>query len=141
MSLLTSPRDSEGAVGWRLVLTTSAALCFLPATLGLVLREILIQLPPDGPGRMTHIALATFAGYSPIVTLPFWIVITLATLWGLRHGLWGALSAALVGAMAGGAAGAALTSDIFGAPMLILAGAALATLHRYILALLRPLAF
>ena len=138
MSLIASTPRGFSLAGWRAVAGVTLGWCLAPALLaGLGWMVLQISGPdrigPDYPGWEM---LAVFFALSPLITGPVWGVIGAGAAWGMQHGAYGSLSAALLGALAG--FGAEVSTGI---PLLAPLGAAFATFHRFTLALIRPGAF
>ncbi|NPD15209.1 hypothetical protein HOY34_08360 [Xinfangfangia sp. D13-10-4-6] len=138
MSLIHSTPDGFRIIGVRVLLINALIWSLIPVIAG----GMVFLWPWDrsiasGVGGLTDLDLLAFAlMFSPLLTGPFWLALTLATALFTRRGCYGSLVAAICGAVLGGVA-AWLTQM----PALIFLGAILATLHRFVLALIRPAAF
>ena len=138
MSLLASAPDGLAEVGWKRLAAVTLAFCLAPAALGAAGLGIVHLLGPErlGDGFLAWGALTTLAAASPLITWPVWAVIGGGAAWLLHRGGYGALSAVLLGGATGG-----LAATVIDQPLAAPLGAVLATLHRFTLALLRPMAF
>jgi hypothetical protein len=138
MSLFASAPGGLAEVGWKRLAAVTLAFCLAPAVIGAAGLGLVHLMGPEQLGErfLAWGTLATFAAASPLITWPVWAAIGGGAAWLLHRGGYGALSAVLLGGATGGLAAAVIDQPL-AAPL----AAVLATLHRFTLALLRPMAF
>ncbi|MEZ5796609.1 MAG: hypothetical protein R3D63_03440 [Paracoccaceae bacterium] len=104
MSMLRSPPDGLQQLGWLRLALTGLAFCLAPAVTGALIMATVGLFGSEILGQNSlHLqGMATFAMVSPLIGLPIWAMIVLASAMLMKFGSYGWLPAAVVGMLAFG---------------------------------------